>query len=45
LHEIIPLSREVIMEFQAVCALLRDDDDVHIMDLSTQFSQQFVKSR
>jgi hypothetical protein len=35
LHEIIPPSREVIKEFQAVSALLGDDDDVHILDLVT----------
>jgi hypothetical protein len=35
LYEIIPLSREVIKKFQAVRALLRDDDDVHILDLVT----------
>jgi hypothetical protein len=34
LHEIIPLSREVIKEFQIVRALLRDED-VHILDLVT----------
>jgi hypothetical protein len=35
LHEIIPLSREVLREFQAVRRLLEDDDDSHILDLIT----------
>jgi hypothetical protein len=38
LQEIIPLSREVIKEFQAARALLRDDDDVHILNLVTGHS-------
>jgi hypothetical protein len=37
LHEAIPLSREVIPEFQAVRAPLGDDDDVHILDLVTAY--------
>jgi hypothetical protein len=35
LHEIIPLSRGATKKFQTVRALLRDDDDVHILDLVT----------
>jgi hypothetical protein len=35
LHEVIPLSREVLRQFQIVRSLLMDDEDLHILDVVT----------